>query len=66
MSELNRIKEVLAKDKKKWTAYRLHKESGITYALISAYLKNQKQPTLETLKKIADAMEVKGKDLINF
>ena len=64
MEKLNRIGEVI--EKKGITAYRLHKDSGITYALISAYVKNTKQPTLETLKRIAEALDIKGKDLISF
>lgn len=64
MDKLNRIKEVI--DKKGVTAYRLHKDTGITYALISGYIKNIRQPTLETLKRISDKLGIKGKDLINF
>lgn len=64
MDQLNRIQEVISK--KGITAYRLHKDTGITYALISAYIKNSRQPTLETLKRISDSLGVKGKDLINF
>ncbi|MBT1698258.1 helix-turn-helix transcriptional regulator [Fulvivirgaceae bacterium PWU4] len=64
MDQLNRIQEVI--NKKGITAYRLHKDTGITYALISAYIKNLRQPTLETLKRISESLGVKGRDLINF
>lgn len=64
MDKLNRIKEAI--DKKGMTPYRLHKDTGITYALVSAYVKNSRQPTLETLKRISDCIGVKGRDLINF
>lgn len=64
MDKLNRIKEVI--DKQKKTPYRVHKDTGITYALVSAYVKNVKQPTLETLKRISDYLGVKGRDLLNF
>lgn len=62
--KLNRIGDIL-KDKG-ITAYRLHKDTGTAYALISAYVKNARQPSMETLKKISDALGVPGKDLINF
>lgn len=64
MEKLNRIGEVA--EKRKITAYRIAEDTGITYALVSAYIKNRKQPTIKTLKKISDYLGVKGKDLINF
>lgn len=64
MEKLNRIGEVA--EKRKITAYRIAEDTGITYALVSAYIKNTKQPTLKQLKRIADYLEVKGKELLNF
>jgi putative transcriptional regulator len=61
--KLNRIGDVL--HEKGITAYRLHKDSGVAYALISAYVKNSRQPNMETLFKIAKNLKVSPKDLIN-
>lgn len=64
MGKLNRIGDVLKKHK--ISQYRLHKDSGVSYALINNYVKNAKQPSLETLAKLARALNVPGKDLIDF
>lgn len=64
MEKLNRLAEVL--EKNRVSQYRLHKESGVSNALINAYCKNTRQPSLLTLKKLAETLGVKGKDLINF
>jgi transcriptional regulator with XRE-family HTH domain len=61
---LNRIAEVLRE--KGVSQYRLQKDSGVAYSQINAYVQNTRQPGLETLKKLAEALGVKGKDLINF
>jgi transcriptional regulator with XRE-family HTH domain len=61
---LNRLAEVLKK--KGITQYRLHKDSGISYALINGYYSNKKQPGLDQLHRIAQTLQVPGKDLINF
>lgn len=64
---LHRIREVLSPDKKGGkTAYWLAKETGISYNSIHGYMHNTQEPTLSNLKKIADALGVSGKDLINF
>jgi transcriptional regulator with XRE-family HTH domain len=61
---LNRIAEVL--EEKGVSQYRLHKDSGVSYSLINNYVANAKQPTLETLKKLADALGYKSlKDFVN-
>lgn len=64
MGKFNRIAEVLKQ--KKVSQYRLHKDAGVSYSLINAYTKNRRQPSLETLAKLANALGVPGKDLINF
>jgi putative transcriptional regulator len=61
--KLNRIGEIL--NEKGITAYRLHKDSRVAYALISAYVKNKRQPSIETLFKLAKALQVNPKDLLN-
>lgn len=63
MAKLNKLKEVLTKQGA--SQYRLHKDSGISYALINGYCGNVKQPTLETLFRIAKALKVNPKELIN-
>jgi len=63
MAKLNRLKEVLAKQGV--SQYRLHKDSGISYSLINGYCSNAKQPTLETIFRIAKALKVNPRELIN-
>jgi len=60
---LNRIGEVLKE--KGVSQYRLYKDSGVSYSLINNYVANKKQPTLETLEKLALALKVSLRDLIN-
>ena len=60
---LNRIAEVLKE--KGVSQYRLHKDSQVSYSLINNYVSNAKQPTLETLDKLAKALKVNLKDLIS-
>jgi transcriptional regulator with XRE-family HTH domain len=64
MAKLNRIAEVLKE--RGISQYRLHKDSGVSNALINSYCKNTHQPSLVTLVKLAKALKVPGKDLINF
>jgi transcriptional regulator with XRE-family HTH domain len=61
--KLNRIAEILKE--KEITQYRLHKESGVGYSLINSYFKNTRQPSLETIFKLAKALKVNPKELIN-
>jgi putative transcriptional regulator len=61
--DLNRLGEVLSK--KKISQYRLHKDSNVSYALINNYVSNNRQPTLNTLFKLAEALGVNPKELIN-
>lgn len=61
---LHRIREALNPSEK--TAYWLAKETGIAYNTIHRYLNNTMEPSLTNLKKIAHALKVPGKDLINF
>lgn len=64
---LHRIREALKPAKKEGeTAYWLAKETGISYNTIHKYLNNTMEPSLTNLKKIAKALGVSGKDLINF
>jgi len=61
--KLNRLIDVLKE--KEITAYRLAKDSGVAYDLIRAYTKNERQPSLETLFKLAKAMGINPKDILN-
>ena len=60
--DINRIKVVLADKKRtnKWLAERLGKDP----ATVSKWCTNSCQPTLETLMKIADLLEVEIAELI--
>lgn len=61
--KLNRIKEVL--DKKKVTQQWLANESKIGFSSINMYYNGKREPSLETLFKIAKAMKVNPCELIN-
>ena len=60
--DINRIKVVLADKKRtnKWLAEQLRKDP----ATVSKWCTNSCQPTLETLMKIADLLEVEIAELI--
>ncbi len=61
--DINRIKVVLAEKKRtnKWLAETLGKDP----ATISKWCTNLAQPSLETLVRIADCLEVDVRELIN-
>jgi len=61
--KLHRIKEVLAENEK--SGYWLAKETEITYGSIHAYIHNKRDPSLTSLFKIAAALKVDPKELIN-
>ena len=60
--KINRIKSVLVeKDKSQtWLAEKL----GKSFCTVNGYCTNRNQPSLETLKQIADILSVSIKDLI--
>ena len=60
--ELNRLKVVLVEKKRtaKWLAQELVKDA----ATISKWNSNTYQPSLETLRKIADLLEVDVRELL--
>ena len=60
--KLNRIKCVLVE--KDISQTQLAKDLGKSFSTINAYCSNRKQPSLELLSKIADALSVSMKDLI--
>ena len=61
--DINRIKVVLAE--KKRTNKRLAETLGKDPATVSKWCTNIAQPSLETLIRIADCLEVDVKELIN-
>jgi putative transcriptional regulator len=60
---LNRVKEVL--QEKGRSQYWLRNETGITDASISAYVNGRSEPSLNNLFRMAEALGVNPKDLIN-
>ena len=61
---LNRVKEVL--EEKGRSQYWLRNETGITDVSISGYVNGKIEPSLNNLQRIAEALGVPGKDLLNF
>jgi len=59
---MNRIKEVLDERgiKQTWLAEQL----GKSFNMVNSYVQNRRQPSLETLYKIAEILKVDIKDLI--
>ncbi len=60
--EMNRIKEALKE--KGLTQVWLAKELDKGFKMVNAYACNRKQPSLETLFRIADLLQVNVKELI--
>lgn len=61
--DLNRIKVVLVEQKK--TAKWLSEEIGKDPSTVSKWCTNTAQPSLDTLSKIAEVLNVKLSDLVN-
>ena len=61
--DLNRLKLVLVE--KKRTAKWLAQELGVSPVTLSKWCSNTTQPSLQTLDKIADILEVDTRDLLN-
>ena len=61
--DLNRLKLVLVEKKRmaKWLA----QELGVSPVTLSKWCSNTTQPSLQTLDKIADILEVDPRDLLN-
>ncbi|WP_221407580.1 helix-turn-helix domain-containing protein [Bergeyella cardium] len=59
---MNRIKEVLEEKgiKQTWLAEKL----GKSFSIVNAYVCNRRQPSLETLFRIAEILNVDVKELI--
>ena len=61
--DINRLKLVLVE--KKRTAKWLAQELGVSPVTLSKWCSNTTQPSLQTLDKIADILEVDPRDLLN-
>lgn len=59
---MNRIKEILEEKgiKQIWLAEKL----GKSFNMVNSYVQNRHQPSLETLYKIAEVLEVSARDLL--
>lgn len=62
MAKLNRIKEILKEEGRtaKWLAEKLGKDT----ATLSRWCNNHTQPSIETLAKIAELLDVNIQDLL--
>jgi putative transcriptional regulator len=60
---MNRIKEVLQEKgiKQTWLAEKL----GKSFNIVNDYCNNRRQPTIETLYKISELMNVNVRELLN-
>lgn len=61
--KLHRIKEVLQEEKK--SGYWLAKETEISYNSINGYVNGKIEPSLTNLFRIAEALGVNPRELIN-
>ncbi len=59
---MNRIKEVL--EAKRVTQTWLAEKLGKSYNMVNGYVQNRKQPRLEVLYQIAEALDVDVKELL--
>lgn len=59
---MNRIKQILDEKgiKQVWLAEKL----GKSFNMVNSYVQNRRQPSLETLFKVAELLDVEAKDLI--
>lgn len=48
-----------------WSSYKLSQESGVSQATLSKMFSGQSVPTLETIVKIAECLNVKPGDLLD-
>lgn len=58
--ELNKIlvKIKLLMEKRHWSMYRLAKESGIPYSSLNSLFQKNNQPTISTLERICDGLNI--------
>lgn len=63
VKDLNRLKVVLAE--KKRTGTWLAQELGVSYVTVSKWCSNTTQPTLSTLDRIAEILDIDPRELLN-
>ena len=58
--ELNKIlvKIKLLMEKRHWSMYKLAKESGIPYSSLNSLFQKNNQPTISTLERICDGLNI--------
>lgn len=58
--ELNKVlvKINLLLEQRQWSMYRLAKESGIPYSSLNSLFQKNNQPTISTLEKICDGLNI--------
>lgn len=58
--ELNKTltKITLLLEQRQWSMYRLAKESGIPYSSLNSLFQKNNQPTISTLEKICDGLNI--------
>jgi len=61
---LNRIAEIM--EERKLTQENLAEDAGMTQRSISLYKNGIREPSLETLAKLARVLKLPGRDFINF
>ena len=61
---LNRIKEVMAEKHPELTQEMLARQADISFASVNMYLNGKREPSLDTLVKIAGALDVSPRELI--
>jgi transcriptional regulator with XRE-family HTH domain len=62
-ARINKIREILEQHGK--SQYWLSERAKITYASVNMYCTGKREPSLETLEKVAKALKVNICDLIN-
>lgn len=60
---LKRIKRIL--DDKEWSLYKLSKETGIPYSSLNSLFNKNNQPTISTLEKICDGLQISLEDFFS-
>ncbi|MBP3717228.1 MAG: helix-turn-helix transcriptional regulator [Paludibacteraceae bacterium] len=63
VKDLNRLKVVLAE--KKRTGTWLAQELGVSYVTVSKWCSNTTQPTLSTLDRTAEILDIAPRELLN-
>ena len=65
--ELNKtlLKIKLLMEKRQWSMYRLSKETGIPYSSLNSLFQKNNQPTLATLEKLCEGLDITMEDFFS-